>query len=122
MGADFELNVGFILPYWNHWMLKAKWDATENLSETLHLHLRKLIVMSLPQLVPGSDQNPALPPSSPGFLQCISLAFLICYHGPDIVLSKKPNGHELIKCFQNAVFIIDTNLLSAFRMHSVYYR
>lgn len=61
--------------------------------------------MPVPPVVPGSAQNPALPPSSPGFLQCISLAFFICYHGPDIVfiiLSKKPSGHRLIKCFQNA--------------------
>ena len=50
----------------------------------------------------GSDQNPALPRSSPGFLQCISLAFLICHHGPDIVFIIEPDGHKLIKCFQNA--------------------
>lgn len=121
MGADFELNV-FIHSFIHkriHFsilesldvkgILKAKWNAIENLNETLHLHLWKLIVMTVPHLVPGSDQNPALPPSSPGFLQwflqCINLAFFIPYHSPDIVfiiLSEKPDGHKLIKCFQNA--------------------
>ena len=83
-------------------ILKAKWNAIENLNETLHLHLWKLIVMTVPHLVPGSDQNPALPWSSPGFLQCITLAFFIRYHGPDIVFIIEPDGHKLIKCVQNA--------------------